>query len=526
MKIILILVLLDALFIISSLFELLMLQQNSYNDNNNFAKFIFNHFKKDYQVYFLKFLFAICLMLFTEFSPFLTAFYFIICTVLLVKASLDFRKYNDKLPLKYTKRMLRIMSFDYALFLVLELLLKNLALPVSVGLLVLFITFNSLLLIIIVYLLKPVEKIIFNHYKKMALDKLSKMQGINIIGITGSFGKTSTKMILESILSTTYKGFYTPNSFNTPNGLLMTINGQQTIFNEYFIAEMGAKKVGEIKELADLVHPKFGVLTSIGAAHLETFKSLDNICKTKFELIESLPSDGVAILNKDDEYMVNYNLKNNCQVIWIGIENDADVMAKNIKVSNKGTSFDIVFRDSKEKIKAKTILLGNKNVYNILASVALAKKLGVPNNNIARGIANILPINHRLEIKEYQSITIIDDAFNSNPVGAKNALEVLSLMDNQKYIITPGMIEMGNEEEKLNYEFGRQIASVCDKAFLVGPKRTKPIYNGLKDENYDESSIIVVSSFKEGYQKAMEMAGNKKTNILIENDLPDSYTEE
>ncbi|MBR4230570.1 MAG: UDP-N-acetylmuramoyl-tripeptide--D-alanyl-D-alanine ligase [Bacilli bacterium] len=525
MKILLIIILLDTLFIISSLFELLMLQQNSYNENKSFAKFMASFVKKEYQVYFLKFLFGICLILFTDFSNILTVFYFVICSILLLKAYLDFRKYNDKLPLKYTKRMIRIMSFDYLLFLVLELLLKRLALPVSVGILMLYITFNSLILIVIVYLLRPVEKTIFNHYKKEALDKLSKMQGINIIGITGSFGKTSTKMILESILSTTYKGFYTPNSFNTPNGLLMTINKEQTIFNDYFIAEMGAKKVGEIKELADLVHPKYGILTSIGAAHLETFKSIDNICKTKFELIESLPSDGVAVLNKDDEYMVNYNLKNNCEVIWIGIENDADVTAKNIKVSNKGTSFDIIFKDSKEKIKANTILLGNKNVYNILASVALAKKLGVTNANIARGISNIAPINHRLEIKEYQNITIIDDAFNSNPVGAKNALDVLSLMDNQKFIITPGMIEMGEEEETLNYEFGKQIASVCDMVFLVGPKHTKPIYLGLKDENYDENDIIVVSSFKEGYQKAMELAGNKKTNILIENDLPDSYTE-
>ena len=119
---------------------------------------------------------------------------------------------------------------------------------------------------------------------------------------------------------------------------------------------MGAKKVGEIKELADLVHPKYGILTSIGAAHLETFKSLDNICKTKFELIESLPSDGVAILNKDDEYMVNYNLKNNCQVIWIGIENeDADFNAINIKSDKHGMNFDFVYKDEKYHVETKLL---------------------------------------------------------------------------------------------------------------------------------------------------------------------------
>ena len=97
-------------------------------------------------------------------------------------------------------------------------------------------------------------------------------------------------------------------------------------------------------------------------------------------------------------------------------------------------------------------------------------------------------------IKEYRNITIIDDSFNSNPIGAKNALDVLSLMNNQKFIITPGMIEMGIEQEKLNYEFGKQIADVCDKVFLVGPKQTRPIYNGLKDAKYDENNIIVVYS--------------------------------
>ena len=524
METFLIFLLLNALFVFTSLFELQMLQQNSYNENYFFSKYMLSYFKKEHEAYALKIIFAICLFLFNEFNKLITIFYFGITIILLVKAYLEFHKHNNKLPLKFTKRMLRIMSFDYLLFAIIELCLMRSCLTICLGILLLYITFNSLILMIIVWLLKPIEKIIFNRYKKQALNKLSKMNDLKIIGITGSFGKTSTKMILNTILQTTYKGFYTPNSFNTPNGLLMTINQESSIFNEYFIAEMGAKKRGEIKELTDLVHPKYGILTSIGEAHLETFKTIDNICQTKFELIESLPHDGIAILNKDDKYMRDYHLKNDCQVIWIGIDNDADVMAKNIKMTNKGTTFDIV--SGKEKIKVSTILLGNKNIYNILASVALAKALGVSKEGIVRGVKNIAPINHRLEIKEYQNITIIDDSFNSNPKGAKNALEVLSMMEGDKYIITPGMVEMGEQEAELNFEFGKQISTVCDKVILVGPKQTKPIYEGLMKEKYPEENITVVSSFKEGYNKALELAKNKKTTILIENDLPDSYMEE
>ncbi|MBQ6841217.1 MAG: UDP-N-acetylmuramoyl-tripeptide--D-alanyl-D-alanine ligase [Bacilli bacterium] len=526
MKNFLLVVLLDLLFIYTTMYELQMLQQNSYNENNKFYKFLMEDIKKNYKTYLLKYLFAISLLLFTSMSTYLFVFFIVIMLILIVNSYSVYNKHNDKLPLKFTKRMLRIAGLDLLLFLILQFYASDFKLAIFSGLSLLYISINSFVLICVVYVLSPVEKMIFNHYKNAALSKLDKMSNINRIGITGSFGKTSTKMILDSILRTTYKGFYTPASFNTPNGILMTINSEPTIFNDYFISEMGAKNVGEIKELCDLVQPKYGILTSIGAAHLESFKSLDNICKTKFELIESLPSDGVAILNKDDEYQRKYDLKNDCKVIWIGINNAADVMAKNMKITNKGTTFDICFKGSKKVLKVSTILLGEKNIYNILSGVALAKHLGVSDKAIVQGVKNIAPINHRLEIKENRNMTIIDDSFNSNPEGAKNALEVLKLMAGEKIIITPGMIEMGAEQETLNENFGKQMADVCDKVYLVGKKQTAPIYNGLISKKYDKKKIFVYNSFKEAYNEVVRNSGNKKITVLIENDLPDSYMEE
>lgn len=523
MKLVLFLIL-DLLFIFTSLYDLQMLQQNGYNNKNKYKNFLKKDYKNYSSVYLLKYLYAVTIILFEKLNLITIVLTIMVFIILLINSCISYNDHNNKLPLKYTKRLIRILSFDYLLFIIIQVFFSRLPITMLLAILMFYIALHGYILILITYILQPVEKIIYNHYKKLALTKLEKMPNLNKIGITGSFGKTSTKMVLNSILKTKYKGFYTPSSFNTPNGILLTINNEKTIFNDYFISEMGARKEGEIKELADLVKPHYGILTKIGPAHLETFGSIDNICKTKFELIESLPSDGAAILNRDDNYQVNYQLNNKCKIIWYGINNDADVMASNIKVTHKGTSFDICFKGQKKHLKVNTILLGEKNIYNILASSALAKELGLTDEQIIIGINNIEPINHRLELKNFGNVTVLDDAYNANPIGAKNALDTLNLFDGEKVIITPGMIEMGEEEEKLNMEFGKQIADVCNYVYLIGEKQTKPIYNGLVKKKFSKDNIFIFNDFKTAYEEALKTKG-KKVNILIENDLPDSYTE-
>lgn len=516
-------ILLTVLFIFSSLFDLQMLQQNSYNNKSKYFKFLLKDIKSNYNLYLLKYLFGLSLLFFKEFNNLLIIYFFTIMFILIFTSVTSYIKHSEKLPLKFTKRLIRIYLLDIIFYLIFMIYAKNLSVTFTLGLIVLFISLNSFILMGIICILMPVEKIIFNHYKSKALTKLGSMKNINIIGITGSFGKTSTKMILESLLSVKYKGFYTPGSFNTPNGVILTINNEKTIFNDYFICEMGARAKGEIKELCSLVKPKYGIITSIGPAHLETFKTLDNICKTKFELGESLPSDGALVLNKDDEYEKKYKLNNKVKVIWIGIKNKADVTAENINISSKGTSFDLCFKN--EKVNVQTILLGEKNIYNILSAAALAKHMGLSLNEIKIGIKNIKPIKHRLEIKTVKNITIIDDSYNSNPVGASNAVDVLSLMEGNKIIITPGMVEMGKEEEKLNYEFGKKIGKNVDTAYLIGKKRSKAIQKGILEVN-PKMKINVYNRFLDAYNDIMKKSGNKKTVVLIENDLPDLYTEE
>ena len=306
---------------------------------------------------------------------------------------------------------------------------------------------------------------------------------------------------------------------------MITINNHLDKFANVLIAEMGAFKVGEIKELCDFVHPKYGILTKIGTAHLESFGSQENIQNGKFELIESLPKDGTGVLNGDDELQVNYKLKNKCNIIWIGIDNkDVDVRAENIKMTHTGTTFDIVFKGDKNKYPFETKLLGKANIYNILAAVALGKHLGIENEQLKLGVKRVKPIEHRLELKKYGDINIIDDAYNSNPVGSSMALDVLKLMPGKKIIVTPGMIELGDREYELNMKFGKHIAEVCDEVILVGKEQTKPIYDGLIDAGFKEKNIHIINDVKIAFD-LMRKLKDGETYVLLENDLPDIFNE-
>ena len=371
---------------------------------------------------------------------------------------------------------------------------------------------------------KPVEKCVYFYYKIKAVKKLKAMN-IPVVGITGSYGKTSSKNIINDILNVKLNSFATPKSFNTPYGLINSINNYLDKFNDIFLAEMGAFKIGEIKQNCKLVKPKYGIITTIGEAHLESFGSRDNIMKGKFELVESLPKDGLAILNGDDEYQLKYNIKNKCNVKWIGIDNkDVDLYATNIKLSGNGTTFDCVFKGDKNKYTFKTKLLGKHNVYNILAGILLGKELGLKIEELQRGVSSVKAIEHRLELKKYGNINIIDDAYNSNPVGSKMAVEVLGLMEGTKIIVTPGMIELGDKQYELNYKFGEYISKVCDYVILIGEKQTKPIYDGLIGNKYDKKKIFVLNDVRDAFP-LMNKLSDKNTYVLLENDLPDLFNE-
>ncbi len=516
-----------------------MLQQNLYNENNRYLKWTFRNSSQflslDLVVIFLSIITTLLIRIDKEsaiYPSFNTvaacgSLFVIFIIYLLLASNLKARMLNDqnKKPLVVTSRVKRLIFTTSVIYLVpiIMIILGNNFYLIVISVLLWLNPFVVFVANIINY---PYERCVYYHFKRMAQSKLKSMQNLKIIGITGSYGKTSSKNILSDILNVKYNALPTPRNLNTYNGLIMTVNNHMDKFTDIFIAEMGAYVKGEIRGLCNLVHPKYGILTTIGTAHLESFGSEENIIQGKFELIESLPSDGFAVLNGDDPKQVNYNLKNKVKTIWIGIDNqEADVRATNIKCSNKGTTFDVVFKGGNDSYTFTTKLLGNHNVYNILAGIACGIEFGIDIEDLIHAVSGVRPVEHRLELKKLGNFYQIDDAYNSNPVGAKNACQVLGMMPGVKVVVTPGMIELGEKEDEYNKEFGRQIAEVADYAVLIGAKKTKPIYDGLLDKGFDKDKIVVLNDVRDAYPFVSSLVKRQEVYALFENDLPDTYNE-
>lgn len=368
---------------------------------------------------------------------------------------------------------------------------------------------------------KPLEKGINNHYLNDAKKMLRESPSLKIIGITGSYGKTSVKSYLATILETCFDTFWTPESKNTPMGLTIEIRNKLKSYHKIFVCEMGAKWVGDIKELCDFVHPQDGIITALGEQHLESFGSRENIIKTKYELADSLPSSGRLYVNWDCETIRNNPPKR--KFIKYGTTDDCDFYAYDIISDINGTRFTVRTMDGvKENFETK--LLGRHNVVNITGAIAAAYGYGLSLSQIKHGVHKIDAVHHRMEIIPKNGITIIDDAFNSNPAGCRAALETLSNMDGLRVLVTPGMVELGKEENRLNEEFGTEAADACDVICLIGEKQTAYIKKGIESKNFKKNNIKIFERFSDcmKYVYSLKKSDNKVI-VLLENDLPDNY---
>lgn len=361
----------------------------------------------------------------------------------------------------------------------------------------------------------PMERAINNKFINEAKRIRSQMPDLKVIGITGSYGKTSVKVFLGKLLSARYNVLVTPESYNTTLGVVRTMREKLRATHNVFVCEMGARNIGDIKEICDIVKPDYGVITSIGPQHLESFKSMENIVKTKFELIDSLDEDGIAFLNADNEYINNTSVS--VKRVEFGIEK-GDYRARDIRVSERGSVFKI------GDTEFKTKLIGRHNVLNITAAVAVANTLGIPMEELVPQVYKLESVPHRLQLLGSGDRLVIDDAFNSNPEGAKAALEALSAFDGFKLLVTPGMVELGAKQYECNYNFGVQAARVCDYVILIGEKQTEPIYRGLVDSGYNKNCITISKSLSDGLAAAERIdTGGRVRIMLLENDLPDNY---
>ena len=372
-------------------------------------------------------------------------------------------------------------------------------------------------------LLAPVEKRINRRFTDDARRILRSMPDLKIIGITGSYGKTSTKHYLQRILSESFDTLMTPGSFNTPLGVVRTVREHLKPYNEVFIVEMGAKNIGDIKEICDIVNPSIGIVTAVGEQHLESFKTIENVQRTKFELIDALPADGLAVVNDDFPFAANRPV-DNVEVVRYAIRDTAGatVTARDITYDSRGTSFTIAGPDW--EMRLHTHLVGECNISNLMAAVVTARHLGVPDEKIRIAVDHIEQVEHRLNLKRTPGvITIIDDAFNSNPTGSAMALDVLaSMTGGQRIIITPGMIELGDRQEELNRAFGRKIAECADTVIVVGHYNRDAILEGIAEGSMAQERVMMADTFSEAQAMLTSMAKAGDT-VLYENDLPDTF---
>ena len=427
-----------------------------------------------------------------------------------------------KTPLVYTMRVKRLFATNILLFVAITALTLLFATEWATVIIAATLILSNFLMLLANLVNTPIEKAINRHYYNDAKRIINSHKGLIIIGVTGSFGKTSTKNYLASVLAEKYNVLVTPGNFNTLLGVIRTIREQLRPYHQVFIVEMGAKQNNDIKEICDLVHPTIGIVTAVGEMHLETFKTVENIQETKFELINSLPAGGLGVINYDSEYIKSYKgIKSPCKIIRYAVEGEGDYKANDVVYGAGGVSFTL---GNGEHYCSR--LLGVGNLLNILASIAIADHLGVPANKQRNAIARLQPVEHRLSMKVANGITVLDDAYNSNPTGAKMSLGVLKEFavgeGNKRIVITPGFVEMGTRQAEANKELGRTIAVSCDYAIIVNAVNREAIKSGIEEGGLPAEKYFLADSLNHAHQQLAKILRPGDV-VLYENDLPDNF---
>lgn len=380
----------------------------------------------------------------------------------------------------------------------------------------------------------PVEALLRQRYLQQARAVMAAVRP-KVIGITGSYGKTTTKSFLTTILSGRYRVYATPRSYNTLMGISRAIN--QDVADdysiEYFISEMGAYIPGEIARICELTPPDISIVIEVGPQHLERFGSLENVAVAKYEIIRALPPDGLGIFNWDNPYVREMYERGHPQR-RIAVSTQADAppsgaggprfVAADVQESLNGLSFRVVDRESGQEEVFSTGVLGRHNVLNILLATAAAVHEGMSLREVALRVQALRPAESRL-VQQHSpaGVTIINDAYSANPVGTLSALQVLGLhRGGRRLLITPGMVELGELHEVENRRLGEAAAQHATDIILVGSKRTEPIREGALAAGFPAERLRVVETLAEArdwYEKHL----TRGDTVLFLNDLPDTY---
>lgn len=395
--------------------------------------------------------------------------------------------------------------------------------------------FPSITLILSLFFFQPFELAWKQYLFYKASVILKNNKGLIIIGVTGSFGKTSVKHFLYQMLNNKFQTAATPESYNKKMSIAQTIINLIKPETQIFIVEMGAYKIGEIRDICQLVKPGIGILTGITNQHLERFGSLENIKKSKNELIQSLPKDGFGLFNLDSPPVKE--LYDQCVIK----KEDYSLSETKIEIKSGVSNFNLFGNN------VKTSILGKHNVLNILAAVKVARHLGLSENEITERVEHIQPAPHRLELirGENQSL-IIDDGYSANLEGFYAALDLVQNYHNYpKVLVTPGIVELGKRQTEENLRLAQSASKFFDYVIIVNLENRKALesgflsrswllYNSYQEEKPEkwqvayegikkDKIIFVARDLNEATQEIFPKISRSSSLILLENDLPDIY---
>lgn len=440
----------------------------------------------------------------------------------------DLKRVAQKKKLHWTPKIV-LLTVGWLVFLILIslfLILKFHWLVAGIWVLVAVLTQRWILpygLVLILWLVSPFDALAKKWIVFRARKKIRRFKNLKVVGITGSYGKTSVKEFAYQVLHGSFRTVKTPENQNTFIGVARIILRDLRPDTQLFVVEMGAYQSGDIAAICDLVRPRIGVITGINEQHAERFGSIGATLDTKTELWRSLPQDGVAIFNNDTRFITELRrrLPPNVSHVSYGTTEGAKIQALNVKSDERGLVFDVRLVDRPAQWQTK--ILGRHQTLNILAAACIAHILGVEWEVIRDRVANLEAVPHRFTpIQGASGILVIDDTYNSNPDGAKEALKTLAAFSNpHKILVTQGLMELGEQSEAIHEEIGKLAASAVTTAILVGPL-VSGIAKGLRAAGFPENKIYQVKSLDEATALLSSVAEADDV-VLFQNDLPDIY---
>jgi len=368
----------------------------------------------------------------------------------------------------------------------------------------------------------PIDAIFRIKTRSAITTLLTQHKKLKVVGITGSFGKTSAKNFLGTLLNTQMFTMTTPHSYNTYSGIYRTLEKELTEKHEVFVAELGAYGPGDIKKLANTTIPTYGLITQIGLQHAERYRSWSSIVSTKLELYDYVGPEN-TLINLDSKLLTDYLSHHSLPLLPLtySLTNpEATYFVSTYSLKREGMTFTLNYRN--KPYEFQTHLFGTSHLENLVGAIGMAHHMGMNFESIKRAITFIRPYPHRLHLIPTQKGTIIDNSYSSNPTGFTRIMNDFKRLDGTKAVITPGLVELGRWGNDIHFELGKAAVESCQEIILVGRNtRTENIKKGLLDVGFD-GTISFTDANRNEWDLAMEKAAHYDW-VLIENDIPQNY---